>query len=88
MVQHKILFVDDEVNALSSFKRLFFVDNDIDVYTAKNGPEALKILNYNEIDLVVSDMRMPQLNGNDFLQYLKDKYPNILRIMLTAYADV
>ncbi len=88
MVQHKILFVDDEVNALSSFKRLFFVDNDIEVYTAKNGPEALKILNYNEIDLVVSDMRMPQLNGNDFLQYLKDKYPNILRIMLTAYADV
>lgn len=88
MVQHKILFVDDEVNALSSFKRLFFVDNDIDVYTAKNGPEALKILNYNEIDLVVSDMRMPQLNGNDFLQYLKDKYPTILRIMLTAYADV
>jgi putative nucleotidyltransferase with HDIG domain len=88
MVQHKILFVDDEVNALSSFKRLFFVYNDIEVYTAKNGPEALKILNCNEIDLVVSDMRMPQLNGNDFLQYLKDKYPNIQRIMLTAYADV
>ena len=40
MVQHKILFVDDEVNALSSFKRLFIVDNDIDVYKAKKGPEA------------------------------------------------
>lgn len=88
MVQHKVLFVDDEVNALSSFKRLFFVDNDIEVYTAKNGSEALNILNCNEIDLVVSDMRMPQLNGNDFLKYLKDKYPTILRIMLTAYADV
>ena len=88
MVQHKILFVDDEVNALSAFKRLFFIDNDIEVYTAKNGSEALNILNCNEIDLVVSDMRMPQLNGNDFLKYLKDKYPNVLRIMLTAYADV
>jgi len=87
-VQHKILFVDDEVNALSAFKRLFFIDNDIEVYTAKTGTEALKILGCNEIDLVVSDMRMPQLSGNDFLKYIKDKYPNIMRIMLTAYADV
>jgi putative nucleotidyltransferase with HDIG domain len=88
MVQHKILFVDDEVNALSAFKRLFFIENDIEVYTAKNGTDALKILGCQEIDLVVSDMRMPQLNGNDFLKYIRDKYPNIMRIMLTAYADV
>jgi putative nucleotidyltransferase with HDIG domain len=88
MLQHKILFVDDELNALSAFKRLFFIDNEVEVYTAKNGTEALKILGCNEIDLVVSDMRMPQLNGNDFLKYIKDKYPNIMRIMLTAYADI
>jgi putative nucleotidyltransferase with HDIG domain len=88
MTSHKILFVDDELNALSAFKRLFFVDNEIEVYVAKTGREALSILGCNDIDLVVSDMRMPQVNGNEFLKYIKDKYPNILRIMLTAYADV
>jgi response regulator RpfG family c-di-GMP phosphodiesterase len=87
-VKHKILFVDDEINTLSAFKRLFFNENDIEVFTASNGAEGLKILGYNEIDLVISDMKMPQLSGNEFLKYVKDKYPGALRIMLTAYADI
>jgi putative nucleotidyltransferase with HDIG domain len=88
MVEHRILFVDDEINTLSSFKRIFFNHNDIEIFTARNGVEGLKILSLNEIDLVISDMRMPDLSGNDFLKYVKNKYPNILRIMLTAYADI
>ncbi len=88
MAQHKILFVDDEVNTLSAFKRLFFINNDIEIFTARNGVEGLKILGLNDIDLVLSDMRMPQLNGTDFLKYVKDKYPNVLRIMITGYADI
>ncbi len=88
MAQHKILFVDDEVNTLSAFKRIFFNYNNIEIFTAINGVEGLKILGINEIDLVISDMRMPYLNGSDFLNYVKNKYPNVLRIMLTGYADM
>ncbi len=88
MVQHKVLFVDDEVNALSSFKRLFFNSNDIEVLTAKNSGEALNVLNCNDVDVVVSDVRMPHLSGSDFLKYIKDKYPSVLRILITAYADI
>ncbi|MCK5094963.1 MAG: response regulator [Spirochaetes bacterium] len=88
MVKHKVLFVDDEVNALSAFKRLFFNNDDIDIFTASGGTEGLKILGLNEIDLVISDMKMPELNGSDFLKYVKNKYPHVLRIMLTAYADI
>ena len=87
-VKHKILFVDDELNTLSAFKRLFFNENDIEVFTASSGAEGLKVLGYNDIDLVISDMKMPQLSGNEFLKYVKDKYPGALRIMLTAYADI
>ena len=88
MVKHKVLFVDDEVNALSAFKRLFFNNDDIDIFTASGGTEGLKILGLNDIDLVISDMKMPELNGSDFLKYVKNKYPQVLRIMLTAYADI
>jgi putative nucleotidyltransferase with HDIG domain len=87
-VKHKILFVDDELNTLSAFKRLFFNHNDIEVFTASSGAEGMKVLSYNNIDLVISDMKMPQLSGNEFLKYVKNKYPNVLRIMLTAYADI
>jgi putative nucleotidyltransferase with HDIG domain len=89
MVKHKILFVDDEVNTLSAFKRIFFNNDDLEIFTARDGVEALKILGLNhDIDLVISDMRMPQLSGSEFLTYVKDKYPNVLRIMLTGFADM
>jgi len=89
MVKHKILFVDDEVNTLSAFKRIFFNHDELEIFTARDGVEGLKILGLNnDIDLVISDMRMPQLKGSDFLTYVKDKYPNVLRIMLTGYADM
>lgn len=87
-VKHRILFVDDELNTLSAFKRLFFNNSDIEVFTASSGAEGLKVLSYNNIDLVISDMKMPQLSGNEFLKYVKNKYPGALRIMLTAYADI
>jgi putative nucleotidyltransferase with HDIG domain len=89
MVKHKILFVDDEVNTLSAFRRLFFNHDELEILTARDGVDGLKILGLNnDIDLVISDMRMPQLKGSDFLTYVKDKYPNMLRVMLTGYADM
>ncbi len=88
MVKNKVLFVDDELNTLSAFKRLFFNNDDVDIFTASSGTEGLKVLGLNDIDLVISDMRMPQLSGTDFLKYVKNKYPNVLRIMLTGYADM
>ncbi len=88
MEKHKVLFVDDELNTLAAFKRLFFNNDDVDIFTASSGAEGLKVLGLNNIDLVISDMRMPQLSGTDFLKYVKNKYPNVLRVMLTGYADM
>ncbi|MFW6137556.1 MAG: HD domain-containing phosphohydrolase [Spirochaetota bacterium] len=88
MPAHRILFVDDEPNTLSSFRRIFFREEDIEVFTARSAGDALKILEYNDISLVISDMKMPGVDGNNFLKYTKDKYPQMLRIMITAYADL
>lgn len=84
----KVLFVDDEGNILKSLKRLL-LDEDFDVMTANSGTEALEILrNDPEIGLIVSDQRMPEMTGVDFLEKSKEISPDALRILLTGYADI
>jgi len=82
----RILFVDDEVQILKSLKRLF-IDTDYDVLTAENGNEALNIFENEEINLVVSDMRMPYMDGYQLLCKIREKYPKVLRVILSGYAD-
>lgn len=82
-----ILFVDDEPNVLKSLKRLF-IDTDYKILTANDGEEGLMKLGEREIDLVISDYRMPQMNGVQFLHKVKELYPNTIRIILSGYADV
>ena len=87
MKKHKILFVDDEHNILKSLKRLFF-DEDYDIYTANNGRKALALMDKHTFPLIVSDYRMPELNGVEFLKLAKKKAPETLRVILTGFADV
>ena len=87
MSKHKILFVDDESNVLKSLKRLF-IDADYKILTAPSGDEGLKILEENSVSLVISDYRMPEMNGVQFLSKVKELYPNTIRIILSGYADV
>ena len=82
----KILFVDDEENILHSIKR--DLRKRYDIHTALSGPEALEILKtQGPFSVIVSDMRMPGMNGIQLLSTVKDLYPEVVRLMLTGNAD-
>ena len=82
-----VLVLDDEVNILESFKRLFFKD-EFGIFTTTNHQEAMDILEKERIKLVMSDQRMPKITGVEFLKQVKVKYPDVLRILITGYADI
>ena len=62
----RILLVDDEIEILKALTRGFF-DTDYDIYTAQSGEEALEILDNSEVNLVISDMKMPFMDGYELL---------------------
>ncbi|AEG00473.1 HD domain-containing phosphohydrolase [Methylomonas methanica] len=82
-----LLFVDDEPNILKSLKRLFR-GAEYNIFLAENGEAGLEILTNNPIDLIISDMRMPQMDGAEFLARAAERWPNSIRILLTGYADM
>jgi response regulator RpfG family c-di-GMP phosphodiesterase len=86
-VQITILFVDDEANILSSLKRLFRPAG-YRIFTAEGGVQGLEILERESVDLVVSDMRMPEMNGAQFLEKVRERWPETVRILLTGYAEI
>ncbi len=83
----RVLFVDDEENVLKSLKRLF-LDEDIEILTASSGKEGLDLLKGNEVSVIVSDQRMPEMTGVEFLEKTTRISPNSVRILLTGYADI
>ncbi len=86
-MEPKVLFVDDDENILSSFKRQFH--NKFNMLFAKSGAKGLDIIeNEGPVALVVSDYRMPEMNGADFLFKVRERFPNTVRIMLTGQADI
>lgn len=82
-----VLFVDDEANILSSLKRLFRPCG-YRIFTAESGAQALEIMQHESIDIVVSDMRMPQMNGAQFLEQVNARWPDTIRILLTGHAEI
>lgn len=82
-----LLFVDDEPNILKSLKRLFR-GGEYNVLLAENGEAGLDILSNNPVDLIISDMRMPQMDGAEFLARAAERWPDTIRILLTGYADM
>jgi len=82
-----LLFVDDEKNILSSLKRLFRPVG-YRILLANDGEEGLEVLKKEKVDLVISDMRMPKMDGATFLSKVKKHWPNTVRILLTGYADI
>lgn len=82
-----ILCVDDEPNILSSLRRLLHPQH-YTVLTADSGTAALEILQSRHVDLVISDMRMPHMNGAQFLEKVRSGWPETIRLLLTGYADV
>ncbi|MDX1516025.1 MAG: response regulator [Woeseiaceae bacterium] len=83
---HKVLFVDDEPNVLQSIRRSLRKQFDLD--TAEGGEQALEMLAANgSYAIVVSDMRMPGMNGVELLSEAKKRFPDTVRMMLTGNAD-
>ncbi|MBN1412377.1 MAG: response regulator [Spirochaetales bacterium] len=83
---HSILFVDDEMNILTSLKRLFTTTPYTNFF-ARSGKEALEIMKNNQVNVVVADLRMPEMDGIELLKQVKSSYPDCIRLVLTAYSD-
>jgi len=83
----QILIVDDEENAREALSKILTHDG-YDVYSAANGVEALSFLRSRQVDLIITDINMPQMNGLVFLRELNRSYPESNVIMITAYGEV
>lgn len=83
----KILIVDDEQSILDVLS-LMLEQEGYEPYPASGGNEALEVMSQEQIDLVISDMRMSPMNGLDFLKKVKEIDPQITAIMMTAYATI
>jgi len=82
-----LLLVDDEPSILSALRRLFRPQG-YRVLTAEGGQAALDLLQGEAVDLVISDMRMPGMDGAQFLERVRRIQPDTARILLTGYADI
>lgn len=85
--EHTVLCVDDEKNILNSLKRLLRKE-DYRFLTANSCGEGLALLQENDIHLVITDQRMPEMSGTEFLARVKKNFPDIIRIVLTGYTEV
>ena len=82
-----ILCVDDEPNILSSLRRLFRTKG-FQVRIAEGGKAGLTLLETETVDLVISDMRMPEMDGAQFLEQVRSRWPDTVRLLLTGYSDI
>lgn len=82
-----VLTVDDEPSILSALRRLLRLHG-ITTLQATSGREGLDLLKAHEVDLVISDMRMPEMDGARFLELVKEHDPRIMRVLLTGYSDL
>ncbi len=82
-----VLFVDDEVKILTSLERVLY-DEPYNTLFAGSGKEAMEVLRTQEVHVIVSDMKMPEMNGLELLKTVKEKYPHITRMVLSGYTDM
>ncbi len=87
MHQHTVLFVDDEVNILKAIQRLLR-NEDMEVLTASRPVEALELLDRTDAQLIVTDQRMPEMSGVDLLSSVRERHPDMVRMMLTGYTEM
>jgi DNA-binding NtrC family response regulator len=82
-----LLLVDDEPSILAALKRLFRREG-YTILTAESGSDGLELLAKNEVGVIISDARMPGMDGGEFLGEVRELYPQVLRMMLSGYADL
>lgn len=81
-----LLYVDDELHNLISFKATFRMK--YNVHTAISAAEAMEILEKTPVEIIITDQRMPNMTGVEFLERVLVKYPETMRILLTGYSDM
>jgi DNA-binding NtrC family response regulator len=81
-----ILIVDDESEMLTSIRRLLRLE--FEVFTAASGAEAIEIMRQQPIHVVMTDQRMPQMTGVEFLRHVRTEYPEVIRLIVTGYAEI
>lgn len=86
-LQATLLLVDDEPGILAALRRLLR-PHGYRILTAGGGAEGLRILEAEAVDLVISDMRMPEMDGAKFLEAVRARWPGVMRLLLTGYADI
>lgn len=82
-----MLCVDDEPNIVSALRRLFR-GSGYRVLTATSGAQALELMQTESVDLIISDMRMPIMDGAQLLEQVRQRWPGTSRLLLTGYADM
>ena len=87
--KHTIMIVDDEASILNAIQRLFRKDGH-QIITAGNGTAGLDLLKNAErpVSLIISDQRMPEMSGSQFLKEAKEIFPDAIRFLLTGYSDM
>ena len=82
-----VLFVDDDSNLISGIRRMMHpMENEWDIFYFNAGTEVLEFLKEKQVDVIISDIRMPGIDGNQLLKTVKQNYPQIIRITLSGYA--
>jgi len=88
MTRKTVLFVDDEQKILKGLRRMLYpLRKEWDMFFVTSGAEALETMQDNKISIVISDMRMPGMNGVQLLQTVQERSPEVVRVMLTGHPD-
>ncbi len=87
MNERVVLFVDDEEHILKTIQRVVHRKPFKAVF-AESGPAALKLLESQEVHVIVTDMRMPEMTGLQLLREVKGKHPQIVRVVLSGYTHI
>lgn len=86
MEKPAVLYIDDEKDNLVVFKASFH--RDYEIYTTISPHEGLKILSEHPIEVLLTDQRMPDMTGTELLKIVLPDYPDVIRIIVTAYSDI
>ena len=87
MNRHTVLIVDDEENVRNALKRSLRKEP-YELLTAAGPEEGLQLLKSHRVDVVLSDHLMPKMTGLQFLTLVRDRHPDVARLMLTGHADL
>jgi diguanylate cyclase (GGDEF)-like protein/PAS domain S-box-containing protein len=85
--QKNLLLIDDEENILHSLKRMLRKES-FNIITCQSAAEAFEVLALHNVQVIVSDQRMPEMSGTEFLSRVKEMYPDTIRLVLSGYTDL